>query len=113
VQEHRDFNYTVSGKLVDLGTINSEWHVFITVTNEENKEGVFKVQARIVKSGEELWSGEEEHRIGPGKKYKFDLSASGFDQSVNQGNLKFSVKPPVVIIGGWITCPVCNGTGKI
>ncbi len=107
------YNFTAKGRLVDMGYVSSDWHVYITVTNNEDQGGLFKVEASVVHKGEELWSGKDEHFIDAGKSYKFDLQAGGLSQSVSQSDLRYTVKPPVAKVGPEITCPVCNGTGKI
>ncbi len=107
------YNFSAKARLVDMGYISSDWHVYIMVTNKQDKGGLFKVKASVIHKGEKLWSLEAEHFIEAGKTYKFDLPAGGLPQSINQKDLKYVVKPPVARLGKQITCPVCNGTGKI
>lgn len=113
VPETEELNYTASGKLADLGYTSPEWHVYVTITNLDKTAGVFEVEIWVVEGGEELWSGEAEHSIGPGETYQFDISTGGLSPSVSQNNLKFKVSPPSWVVGPEITCPECGGTGKI
>ncbi len=113
VPETEELNYTSTGKLADLGTVSSEWHVYITVTNEDETGGLFKVEAWVVEKGEELWSGEAERVIEPGKSYRFDLPAGGLTQTIGQGALSYKVRPPSWVVGPEVTCQICDGVGKI
>ncbi len=113
VPEREEFNYTTSGFLQDRGTISSEWHVRISVTNNDNSGGVFRVEAWVVEGGEERWRGSDQHFIDGGRTYEFDLRASGFSQAVNQGNMHYVVKPPYRVVGPETACPICQGAGKI
>ncbi len=113
IPETVEFNHTARGWLSDRGTISSDWHVYIEVTNLDNEDGIFKVEAWVIEKGEEAWRGADQHVIAPGQTYTFDLKASGFSQSVNQGNLRYRVRPPAREVGPAVTCPTCGGTGKI
>jgi hypothetical protein len=113
VPETEQFNHTASGWLSDRGTVSSDWHVFLDVTNLDQAEGIFKVEAWVMEKGQEAWRGTDQHLIAPGQTYTFDLKASGFSQSVNQGNLGYKVKAPARVVGPTITCPACAGVGRI
>jgi hypothetical protein len=112
VPETEELNYSSSAILSDQGTTSSQWHIFITVKNEDTTGGIFKVEAWVNQDGEELYRGNDEHFIDAGKSYKFDLSPGGLPQSINQRNLHHRVRPPAWVIGPDITCPVCGGVGK-
>jgi hypothetical protein len=113
VPESEDFIYSASAKLVDQGYTSPEWHVMVTVVNRDREAGMFRVEASVVQGGEVVWSGEEKRSIRPQDQHTFDFRASGFTQSVSQGNLRYEVHPPFRIIGPEMVCPRCNGTGKI
>lgn len=112
VPETEDFNHTAKGWLSDRGTVSSDWHVYLEVTNLDQADGIFKVEAWVIEKGQEAWRGADQHVIAPGQTYTFDLKASGFSQSVNQDCLGYRVRAPARVVGPTITCPACGGAGK-
>jgi hypothetical protein len=114
VPEIEELNHTSKAQLIDRAEGGgAEWHVYITVTNQDTQGGIFKVEASVVVSGQELWSGEDERLVEAGESYRFDMQAGGLSQSVSQSSLQYRVRPPSWVIGPDVTCPVCGGTGKI
>ncbi|MBU7004413.1 MAG: hypothetical protein HXS50_02515 [Theionarchaea archaeon] len=112
VPETDELNYTANALLSDQGTVSSEWHIFITVKNEDTAGGIFEVEAWLVLDGEELYRGTDEHHIDPGKSYRFDIRPGSLSQLITQRSLNYRVKPPSWVVGPEIVCPICGGTGK-